>query len=202
MRKSFSRFHLAALAAVVSSALPAATCLAQTRREPHAAPPGAEESLRGFLQSMDDDKTTRYVAAFRDLNGDGTPEAIVYLISNGWCGSGGCNTLILARDGGSWKVVTNITITRPPIRVLKNSSNGWRSIGVWVQGGGIQPGYEAELRFDGKTYPRNPTVPPAQRTAGQVEGEVVVSSPAGGTPLYPAASGDQTTAPSRDLQPT
>lgn len=36
-------------------------------------------SLKKFLQTLDDNKETRYVAAFKDLNGDGTPEAIVYM---------------------------------------------------------------------------------------------------------------------------
>jgi hypothetical protein len=43
-----------------------------------------------------------------------------------------------------------------------------------VQGGGIQPGYEAKLSFNGKTYPKNPSVPPAQRLTQQAVGKVVV----------------------------
>jgi hypothetical protein len=143
------------------------------------------ESIRRFLQTWDrnKNKATQYIAAFPDLNGDGVPEAIVYL-ANGWCGNGGCNTLILAKDSNSWRVVTNITITRPPIRVLASSSRGWHDIGVWVQGGGIQPGYEAELRFDGHTYPRNPSVPPARRLSEKVAGEVMIPSAQGAEPLY------------------
>jgi hypothetical protein len=161
------------------------SALGQTRQQTGTSPPKAEQSLKRFLQTFDDDKTTRYVAAFRDLNNDGKPEAIVYLISKEWCGSGGCNTLILTRDDDSWRIVTNITITRPPIRVLRKTSNGWHDLSVWVQGGGIQPGYEAELQFNGKTYPRNPSTPPARRLAGEVPGEIVVPSSQGGTHLYP-----------------
>ena len=152
--------------------------------------PTAEASLRRFLQTLDDDKGTRYIATFRDLNGDGTPEAIVYLIGNGWCGSGGCNTLVLARAGDAWKVLGNTTITRPPIRVLSRTAHGWHSIGVWVQGGGIQPGYQAELPFDGKGYPGNPTVPPARKLEVRAEGEVVIASMQNARPLY----SDQTAA--------
>ncbi len=182
--ESVSRCRIVALTAVVCSALLVATCLAKAQRKPDATPSAAEESLKRFLQTVDENKKTRYVAAFRDLNSDGTPEAIVYLIGTKWCGSGGCNTLILTRDATSWRIVAKITITRPPIRVLTKTSNGWRSIGVWVQGGGIQPGYEAELRFDGKTYPRNPSVPPARRLKGKPAGEVVIASAQDGTPLY------------------
>ena len=120
-----------------------------------------------------------------DLNGDGIDEAIVYLTGNLWCGSGGCNTLILARDGAFWRTVTAMTITRPPIRVLANASSGWRKISVRVEGGGIQPGYEAELRFDGKTYPTNPSVAPARRLARNVPGQVVVTSSLDGILLWP-----------------
>ena len=149
-----------------------------------AAPSAAEASLKQFLQSLDKDKTTRYVAAFRDLNGDGIPEAIVYLIGSEWCGSGGCNTLILTRNDSSWRTVTEISITQLPIRVLTNTSHGWRSLGVWVQGGGIRSGYEAELRFNGKSYPRNPSVPPARQLKEKPAGEVVIASERGATPLW------------------
>ena len=80
-------------------------------------------------------------------------------------------TLVLTPEGASYRVVTKIRITRPPIRVLATSSHGWHDIGVWVQGGGIQRGYEAKLQFDGKTYPSNPSSPPALPVAGKVGSE-------------------------------
>lgn len=156
--------------------------------QPKPAPP--EDSVKTFLRAyvknlVSEDKTTRYLHKLADLNGDGEKEAIVYLMGRDWCGSGGCNTLILRRDGASWKVVSKITITHPPIRVLSGTSHGWHSISVWVQGGGIQPGYEAELRFDGRIYPENPSVPPARRLSPKVAGETVILSSDGGAPLYP-----------------
>ena len=180
--KNVSERRIVALLAAVCSSLLVIIGLAKAQGTPDLPLSAQQESLKRFLRTLDDSKSTRYIAAFRDINDDGTPEAIVYLMGK-WCGSGGCNTLILARHGTSWRIVTNITITRPPIRVLRASSNGWHSLGVWVQGGGIQPGYEAELRFDGKTYPRNPSVPPARRS-GKPAGEVVIPSAQDGTPLY------------------
>ncbi len=111
-------------------------------------------SVKRFLQGLDHEKSTRYSAAFLDLNGDGRKEAIVYLAGKGWCGTSGCNTLILAQERNSWRIVSNISLTRPPIYIFDKSSYGWRHLGVWVQGGGIQPGYEAEIRFNGKRFPR------------------------------------------------
>jgi hypothetical protein len=166
-------------------------CFAQTkqRSEGNAAP--QEELLRRFLQEYDKasfpevDRKTTYVFADIDLNGDGIPESIVHLESSGWCGSGGCVTLILKRKGGSFEIVSHMTISRLPIRVLTNRTNGWRDITVWVAGGGIQPGYEAQLRYDGKAYPGNPSVPPARRLEGKAEGETVISSSQPDKLVYP-----------------
>jgi len=173
------------------------SCLAQAQRQTPMSFPTAEDQLRSFLQNYDKDGAEDgYFPAFVDLNGDGEKEAIVYLVGQNWCGSGGCPTLVLAPKASSYRVVTRIFITRPPIRVLTTSSNGWRTLTVWVSGGGIQPGYEAELRFDGKTYPMNPSVPPARRLREKVEGEVIIPDSANDIrndkPLYPEPTADQT----------
>ena len=150
-----------------------------------------QDTLRALLQHyvkrkhFDDDKATRYVAAFIDLKGDGKKEAIVYLEGRWWCGSGGCPTLILATERSSYRIVTKILVTRPPIRVLTSTSNGWRNLAVWVRGGGIVPGYEAELRFDGKTYPTSAANPPALRLTRKEAGETIIPSSDDGLPLYP-----------------
>ena len=174
---------ITAFVVLVVAALTMSPCFAQP--VPKAGASSAdEESIRKLFQSRDSDKSTRYLAVFRDLNGDGTPEAIVYLMGPQWCGSGGCHLFILQKSGGSWKTVTSMTITNPPIRILERTLNGWHSLGVGVQGGGIQPGYEAELRFNGKTYPKNPSVPPARRAAGNVAGEVVIKDADNPKPLW------------------
>jgi hypothetical protein len=92
--------------------------------------------------------------------------------------------LILASEGTSFKVVTETTITRPPIRVLATKSNGWHDISVLVAGGGIQPGYEAELSFDGKTYPSNPSVLPAHPLEKRVRGKIAMTATADSSPVY------------------
>lgn len=191
MRELVRRFCFAAIIGPVACLiLPTPNCLVIARGQPAAPNSTAENLLRSFLQNYDEvlagghDRTTRYFAAFVDLNGDGAPEAVVYLSGGGWCGSGGCTMLILARTDSTFRVVTKITITRPPIRVLTSTSRGWHNIAVWVQGGGIRPGYEAELRFDGKAYPSNPSTPPARRMAERAAGQVVIPSSQEGTPLY------------------
>jgi hypothetical protein len=88
-------------------------------------PSNAEQQayLRKFIQQSLDtkksvDDSTRFLSASTDLNDDGQPETIVYLIGNGWCGSGGCSAYILGNETGSFKVITRITITHLPIRLL------------------------------------------------------------------------------------
>lgn len=150
-----------------------------------------EAELRKFLQSYagppasDADKATRYFAAFVHLSDDNTQQVIVRLIGGAWCGSGGCTTLILVPKDSSYRVLTKMTVAQLPIRVLDTKSNGWHDLGVWVQGGGIQPGYEARLSFNGKKYPSNPTVPPAQRLTAKINGMVVMPQAVTGEPLYP-----------------
>ena len=153
-------------------------------------PLGGEESLRAFLQSYEgqpapaDERTTRYTFAYVDLRDDGPNEVIVYLMGPRWCGSGGCTSLLLLPVGPSWKVMSKTTVTQLPIRVLSTRTHGWHDLGVWVQGGGVQPGYEARLRFNGKKYPSNPSVPPAQKLREKVEGTVVIPADTKGAPLW------------------
>ena len=151
------------------------------RPEPHA------PTVRSWLlQYFPDDRRERpegplrYAAAYTDLDGDGVDEAIVHVAGGGMCGSGGCVTFVLAARRGLWRRVSGHTITRPPIRVLPTSHRGWRDLSVWVAGGGILEGYHAALPFDGRTYPLNPSVPPARRLPPGSAGKVVIGR---GTPL-------------------
>jgi hypothetical protein len=168
--------------------LMAATCLGQDRAPQDAAAGGV---LKAFLQnypksgSSEFDKTTRYSAAFADLSGAKVPEVVVYVSGRAWCGSGSCSMPILRPDGVSLTVIARTTITRPPIRVLQTTTNGWHDVGVWVQGGEILAGYTAVLSFNGKAYASNPTVPPARQLAGDSDGEILIPKSAEGFLLYP-----------------
>ena len=132
--------------------------------------------LRTYLSPEDggyEDRTataTRLQIAWADLNGDGRPEAIVYVSGAEYCGNGGCTLLILERTAESFRLRGRTTITRLPIGVLRHRSSGWRDLTVFVAGGGILPGYRATLPFGGMRYASNPSVPPAHRLkAGAVE---------------------------------
>jgi hypothetical protein len=142
------------------------------------------ESLQ--MEALDDDPTTRYFAVPFDLNGDGDDASIVYVTGNRWCGSGGCTTLVLDRDGPGYRMVSRIRVTPSPVRVLDTGSEGWQSLAVPIAEVGPRRAYEAEVPFDGETYPENPTASAARRIDGEAPGVLVVPEMAigDGTLLY------------------
>ncbi len=148
-----------------------------------------EASVKAFLRGIDADSrdpNARYVASFADLNGDGKQEAIVQIISDEWCGSGGCSTWVLVQQEGRWKEQSSISIVHGDVRLLPHVSHGWHDLSVFVAGGGLTPGY-AVLAFDGRRYPLNPSVPPARKARpGEAEaGRLLLSaSYANASPLY------------------
>ena len=150
-----------------------------------------EGSLQRFLQNYvgspgsNQGKATRYFAAFVHLRDDNTQQAIVYLTNDGWCGSGGYTTPILEPKGSTYRVITKVMTTRPPIRVLSTKTNGWHDLAVRVQGGGVVHAYEAKLPFNGKSYPISPSIPAAQPLTAEIAGEVIVPTSVAGEPLYP-----------------
>ena len=103
------------------------------------------------------------------------PEALVYLQGSDNCGSGGCTALILSESGGAYRLVTRVSLVRTPIIVSAHRTNGWNDLIVFVSGGGIQPGYYAVLRYDGKNYPDNPSVEPAVPLRQRVKGVAYLS---------------------------
>lgn len=135
-----------------------------------AAPPlpaGATAYIAGTLH------LTRYRAAAVDLNGDGASEVLAYTEGPEHCGSGGCDLYVLARRSHGWRIVTQTSVTRPPIRLLSTRTKGWHDLGVHVAGGGILPGYDVRLRFNGRRYPGNPSLL-RPRPAGAAPGRILL----------------------------
>ena len=128
------------------------------------APASAEEDIRHFLlQEYPEAAPMQYALAWADLNGDGADEAIVHVVTPYFCGSGGCNTLVLTPAGAMWRKVAEISVSRTPIAVLDSETNGWKDLAISVSGGGGPSGM-MRLAFDGESYPSNPTVAPAEPT--------------------------------------
>lgn len=165
----------AAPPAVAPAATPPATS--------QATPAGLETALRGLHA---DDGALTYAHASVDLNGDGTDEVLAYVMGPMVCGSGGCNLYVLepqGEDGGEgWRVVTRTSVTRTPVGVLTTSTNGWRDLAVSIGGGGAQAGW-VRLTYDGRTYPTNPTAPPATPLEGQPGVTTLIASEPDARPL-------------------
>jgi len=115
-----------------------------------------------------------YFAKQVDLNGDARAEHIVHVAGPMVCGTGGCDTLVFTQQDSGLRLVSRISVTRPPIVVASTATQGWRDLVVRVSGGGIVPGHDARLRFDGRTYPANPTVPPAEPLTEPASGEIAI----------------------------
>jgi hypothetical protein len=151
------------------------------------------EIEKAILQALGDEATAggagrevRYYYNRVDLNADGNLEAIVHLVGPSICGTGGCNTLILQPARNGYRLVSTIELTRTPIIVSQQRTKGWSDLLVYVSGGGITRGHYVTLRFDGRTYPDNPTVQPALAPGTRITGKAYVSdevSPVGGIPL-------------------
>jgi hypothetical protein len=115
-----------------------------------------------------------YFAARVDLDDDRTPEWIVHVVGPSVCGTGGCDTLVFKESKHGLALLSRITVARPPIVVADTKTEGWRYLIVHVRGGGILPGHEARLRHDGRTYPTNPTVAPAELLTTKPRGRTVI----------------------------
>ena len=122
---------------------------------------GSDELGQAVRGALGGDWEAFYFDAQADLDGDGTPEAITYVAGPMICGTGGCPLYVFASGPQGYRLVSRLSVVRPPVRLSPRSSQGWRNLVVGVGGGGLAAGH-AELKFDGKIYPANPTVPPAE----------------------------------------
>ena len=153
------------------------------------------ELEKAILQALPDykpsnvDEQVRYYYNRVDLNGDGKPEVIAHLVGSYVCGTGGCDTLIFQPAGDGYRLVSNISLTRNPIIVSPHRTKGWNDLVVYVAGGGITRGYYVTLRFNGRTYPDNPTVLPKLKPGAKINGKAYIAdedvSPGTGVTLKP-----------------
>ena len=94
-----------------------------------------------------------------DLNGDGVQDALVYLESESWCGSGGCTVLVFeaipdsleAAELGAFRPAAEISLMHGPVVVADTQTDGWKDLLVQDADGNT-----ARLAFDGETYPMSP----------------------------------------------
>lgn len=139
-----------------------------------AAPPSSQDAAAAAFM-RETYAVTEYASARHDLDGDGADEILIRATNRDRCGSGGCALFVLSPKGDGCTVVMEATVVNPPVRVLNTATNGWKDLAVTVSGGGVRRPYEARLRFDGRRYPDNPTVPPAEAIAGPApDGQILM----------------------------
>lgn len=125
--------------------------------------------------AVDETIGVRYHYNRVDLNGDGNPEVLVFVFGRTMCGTSGCGAMIFQLRRSHYTLITDFGPARNPIVVSRRRTGGWNDLIMPVAGGGILPGYYAVLRFDGRTYPANPTVEPAKPLAERVQGTAYVA---------------------------
>lgn len=130
----------------------------RTAREATLRKAALEAWIRDAFQS---ERPLGYRASEFDLDGDGRPELLVYVGGPGLCGSGGCRLVVLKRDGRNFTEVVRTTRTKLPLGVLDSESNGWADL--WVSTSGGELSGRRILKFDGASYPSDPTAPPAEK---------------------------------------
>ena len=81
---------------------------------------------------------------------------IVFLnAKSGYCGTGGCNLLILDCTSKGYRIIGSTSVAMPPVYVSANFSHGYRDIKVEAGRKGL-----VVLKFDGKQYPENASMAP------------------------------------------
>ena len=136
------------------------------------------EIEQAIVESLGGDRTalqqTRYYYDRIDLSGDGKPEALVYLNGSYTCGTGGCKMLILEQSGQRYQLVSKMTLVNAPVIVSSEKSAGWNDLVLEVAGGGAAKHY-AQMKFDGSTYPINPSTAPEVAPNSTLNGTSVMN---------------------------
>jgi hypothetical protein len=151
-----------------------ASCADRTAPAAQPAPTADEAIASAVRAALGGDLEARYFDRAFDLNGDGQLEVVAYAAGPMVCGTGGCPVYVFTPGEGGYRLVSSISVARTPVRVSAHSSNGWRDLIVTIGGGGIETA-SAVLKFDGTTYPTNPTAPPAEIASGVDGTEVLIA---------------------------
>jgi len=118
-----------------------------------------------------------------DLNSDGKDEVFVYLLGSVFCGTGGCNLLLFADGENGYSLVNNFPISRTPIIVSPERTEGWNNLIRLESGGGVPASY-VQHTFNGERYVKQQRVPADETPEGRkyLAGEFTFQD---GIPLEP-----------------
>ncbi len=98
-----------------------------------------------------DENSRKFIFFEYDLNEDGKKEIFVGLTGSYFCGTGGCTQLILDNQGN---VISTFSVSGYPVIIDNSKTNGWKDLFIY------SGSKNRIVKFDGKTYPSNPSVLP------------------------------------------
>ncbi|MBG9376908.1 hypothetical protein I5907_11715 [Panacibacter sp. DH6] len=107
-----------------------------------------------LAKDLVDSFSRRFIFFQYDLNNDNKKEIFVGLTGPYFCGSGGCSIELLNADG---TVINSFTVTDYPVIVAGTATNGWQDLILESNGK-----YHL-IKFNGKSYPANPSVAPVMK---------------------------------------
>jgi hypothetical protein len=114
--------------------------------------------------------------SFVATNSCGTRDALVLFQDSYWCGTGGCTMLVFKNINNNLKLISVISLVRDPVIVSETKTKNWRDIIVHVSGGGGETKNIA-LKFNGSSYPTNPSMIKPLATNTKIQGTKVFSDP-------------------------
>ena len=133
-----------------------------------------EKAIKKEFDISSNEENIRYYYNKVDLNEDGIPEVFAFLVGPFVCGTGGCSAAIFIEEDGEYKTLSRFSLVRNPVIISNSKTNGYKDIIMYVAGGGIES-FFAELKYDGPTYPLNPSTEPKLEPGTKVEGIAIVS---------------------------
>ncbi len=98
-----------------------------------------------------EEKSRKFKFFEYDLNNDQKKEIFVGLSGSYFCGSGGCTILLLDSQG---KLINKFTVTETPVQIASTTTDGWKDLLLHSNG------KDHLVKFNGKSYPSNPSVQP------------------------------------------
>jgi len=133
-----------------------------------------EKALVKAFDLEQDEGNVRYYYNKVDLNEDGNPEVFVYLVGSPVCGTGGCSAAIFKQVNEEYILLSKFTLVNNPVIINNSKTNGYRDIIMYVSGGGIES-FFAWVKYDGTTYPTNPSVQLKVNPGTKLQGITIIA---------------------------
>ena len=130
----------------------------------------ANDKLNVAVKAQLQGENTPYDVGFIDLNNDNIKDAVVYLKSRNWCGSGGCTTFVFKGTDSGFVFQSKIMIVKKPIIISQSKTNGY--LDLIVNTGGVGT---VVLKFNGKNYPLNPSTQPKINKPHSINDQVLLN---------------------------